>query len=52
MQLAWQMLQSGDAVTDTAAQVGYRSQAAFSRAFQRCFGVSASAVRRGGPEAG
>ncbi|MGM0633852.1 MAG: cupin domain-containing protein [Pseudomonadota bacterium] len=27
MQLAWQMLQSGDAVTDTAAQVGYRSQA-------------------------
>lgn len=47
MQLAWQALQAGNPVTDTAASVGYRSQAAFSRAFQRCFAVSASAVRRG-----
>jgi len=51
MQLAWQALQAGDSVTDTAARVGYRSQAAFSRAFQRCFGVSASMVRRGLAEA-
>ena len=47
MQLAWQALQDGESVTATAAAVGYRSQAAFSRAFQRCFATSASAVRRG-----
>ncbi len=46
MQLAWSALQEGKDVATTAEQVGYRSEAAFSRAFQKAFGVSAGAVRR------
>ncbi|WP_434355560.1 AraC family transcriptional regulator [Parasalinivibrio latis] len=48
MQLAWAALQEGNDVASTAEKVGYRSEAAFSRAFQKAFGISAGAVRRKG----
>ncbi len=47
MQLAWQQLQNGDTVAIVAANVGYKSEAAFSRAFKKMFGVSPGRVRRG-----
>ncbi len=46
MQVAWTCLQRGDSVLSVAQAVGYRSEAAFSRAFQRAFGTTAGAVRR------
>ncbi|TGG93314.1 AraC family transcriptional regulator [Natronospirillum operosum] len=46
MQLAWTHLSRGTSVLATALQVGYQSEAAFSRAFRATFGVSAGAVRR------
>lgn len=48
MQLAWTCLQRGDSVISVAQTVGYRSEAAFSRAFRRAFGTTAGAVRRAG----
>ncbi|MBL4781534.1 MAG: AraC family transcriptional regulator [Porticoccaceae bacterium] len=48
MQLAWSYLDAGEHVTSVAEKVGYRSESAFSRAFQKSHGVSAGAVRRGG----
>lgn len=46
MQLAWSILQAGESVAATAEQVGYQSEAAFSRAFRKEFGESAGSVRR------
>jgi len=47
MQLAWQQLQSGGAVANVADNVGYKSEAAFSRALKKVFEVSPGRVRRG-----
>ncbi len=46
MQIAWDILLAGSKVCDVAAQVGYKSEAAFSRAFRKQFSISAGAVRR------
>lgn len=46
MQLAWALLSNKESVANTAEQVGYQSEASFSRAFQKEFGVSAGSVRR------
>ncbi len=45
MQLAWKHLSHGKGVSETADLVGYQSTAAFSRAFQACFGKRASQVK-------
>ena len=46
MNVAADLLQSGDAtVASVAAQVGYESEAAFSRAFKRVIGTSPRAAR-------
>ena len=47
MQLAWSKLSRGASVANTADFVGYRSESAFSRAFQKTFSVTAGQVRRG-----
>ncbi|MDT8427767.1 MAG: AraC family transcriptional regulator [Pseudomonadales bacterium] len=47
MQLASSHLQSGMSVAEVAESLGYRSQAAFSRAFKKCFGINAGQMRRG-----
>ena len=47
MQLAWKALESGEPVIQVAALVGYRSEAAFSRAFHGHFGAYAGDVKRG-----
>ncbi len=47
MQLAWNLLRNGQAVAPVAEQVGYQSEAAFSRAFKKMFEVSPGRVRRG-----
>lgn len=47
MQLAKSYLETGMPVAEAAESLGYRSQAAFSRAFKKCFGVNAGQVRRG-----
>lgn len=47
MQLAWEQLQSGDTVAVVAERVGYKSEAAFSRAFKKMFELSPGGVRRG-----
>ena len=50
--LAAQMLRAGrDAVGRVAERTGYESEAAFSRAFKREFGMPPAAWRRGGPQA-
>ena len=46
MQLARTRLAARHSVADVAHAVGYRSEAAFSRAFRKAFGVTAGAVRR------
>ncbi len=47
MHVAVDLLQNGDAnVSEVAAQVGYDSEAAFSRAFKRVIGVSPRAARK------
>lgn len=46
MQLAWSELQSGESIANAAERVGYKSEAAFARAFQKHFGTSAGKVRR------
>jgi len=47
MQLAWDLLQSGEAITPVAEHVGYQSEAAFSRAFKKMFELTPGKVRRG-----
>jgi len=47
MQIAWDLLHSGEAVSQVAEQVGYRSEAAFSRTFKKMFELSPGKVRRG-----
>lgn len=47
MQLAWSLLSSGEKIAQVAARVGYKSESAFSRAFQKIFSVAAGKVRRG-----
>ena len=47
LQIAWEKLTQGNKVSDVASQVGYQSEAAFSRAFRKQFDVSAGQVRRG-----
>ena len=46
MQLAWDLLLQGYTVASVAEQVGYQSQAAFSRVFNKHFQLSAGEVRR------
>lgn len=46
MQLAWAKLKAGERIADVADAVGYQSEAAFSRAFQRLFSISPSKVKR------
>jgi AraC family transcriptional regulator, alkane utilization regulator len=49
MQLAMSQLRSGNrSVGEVAAQVGYASEAAFSRAFKKASGLSPGAPRRHG----
>lgn len=47
MQLAWSLLSEGESVAVVAGMVGYQSESAFSRGFQKMFAVSAGKVRRG-----
>ncbi|BBN81266.1 AraC family transcriptional regulator [Pseudoalteromonas sp. A25] len=47
MQLAWRYLSTGLSVLVVANKVGYLSEAAFSRVFNKHFGCSAGQVRRG-----
>lgn len=46
MQLAWSKLSEGMVSAEVAEQVGYKSEAAFSRAFQKQFNTTAGRVRR------
>jgi len=47
MQLATEMLQDGvDSIAEIACQVGYESEAAFSRAFKRSLGLAPAAWRK------
>ncbi len=46
MQLAYSQLGRGDSVSQVAEAVGYKSEAAFSRAFKREFSLTAGEVRR------
>jgi len=46
MQLAWSKLRGGTPVAQTAEEVGYRSTAAFSRAFKAEFNETVGAVRK------
>jgi AraC-like DNA-binding protein len=47
MQIAAAMLVGGGAtIANVAAEVGYESEAAFSRTFKRCAGMSPGAWRR------
>lgn len=48
MQLAWSRLHKGESVARVAGEVGYQSQAAFSRAFKSEFSQSAGQVRKSG----
>jgi len=50
MQLAWEMLKTGDKIMLVAEQVGYQSEAAFSRAFLKQFGKNPGVVRRDSKE--
>ena len=53
MQLARMRLrETSDPISVVARGLGYRSEAAFCRAFRRLFGVSPGSVRRGGTSAG
>ena len=51
MQRAWEYLAQGETIAVVAEQVGYQSEAAFSRAFSKHFSVSPGQVRRGMPDA-
>ncbi|EPJ52484.1 MAG: hypothetical protein OFPI_13480 [Osedax symbiont Rs2] len=46
MQLAWGLLLQGQTVANVCDQVGYQSQAAFSRVFNKHFKLNAGEVRR------
>ena len=46
MQLAWEQLRHGDKIIKVAEQVGYQSEAAFSRAFFKQFSENPGSVRR------
>ena len=48
MQLAWSLLKDGESIAEVANKVGYKSEAAFSRIFQKMFSITAGKVRRGG----
>ncbi|MBY0579828.1 MAG: AraC family transcriptional regulator [Burkholderiales bacterium] len=48
MQLAWSLLSEGERIAEVADRVGYKSESAFSRVFQKMFATSAGKVRRGG----
>ncbi len=47
MQLAWSLLSGGESTAEVAHRIGYQSEAAFSRAFQKMFQIAAGKVRRG-----
>jgi AraC-like DNA-binding protein len=47
MQIAWGLLSGGSNIATVAAETGYGSEAAFSRAFKKVVGTSPSAWRRG-----
>jgi len=46
MQLAWEMLAVGDKISHVAYQVGYQSEAAFSKAFLKIFSRTPGDVRK------
>ncbi len=46
MQLAWSLLSGGESTAEVAHRIGYKSEAAFSRAFQKMFHTAAGQVRR------
>ena len=46
MQIAWELLESGEKVAAVSYKVGYLSEAAFSRAFKNQFHISAGTVRK------
>ncbi len=46
MQLAWSLLESGESSAEVAHRIGYKSEAAFSRAFKKMFGTAAGTVRK------
>jgi AraC-like DNA-binding protein len=48
MQLAWAKLSSGESVESVSESVGYRSEAAFARAFKKVFGKTVGVVRARG----
>lgn len=47
MQLAWTFLKEGEKTAEVANKVGYHSDSAFSRVFQKTFSIAAGKVRRG-----
>lgn len=47
MQMAWSMLRNGESTAEVANSVGYKSESAFSRIFQKTFSTAAGKVRRG-----
>jgi AraC-like DNA-binding protein len=52
MQIAWGLLRAGSNIASVAAETGYGSEAAFSRAFKKAVGTSPSAWRRGAGNGG
>jgi AraC-like DNA-binding protein len=49
MQMAWSLLSEGACVAAVAEKVGYKSESAFSRAFQTTFSAAPGGVRRRNP---
>ncbi len=49
MQMAWSLLSEGASVAAVAEKVGYKSESAFSRAFQMTFSTAPGGVRRRNP---
>jgi AraC-like DNA-binding protein len=50
MQTAWVLLNNGGNLAEVSGKVGYKSESAFSRAFQKMFRVTAGKVRKFGPK--
>ncbi|ENM5892523.1 AraC family transcriptional regulator [Vibrio mimicus] len=46
MQIAWSQIKAGEAISSVAESVGYRSDAAFSRAFKKTFLISPGKARQ------
>ena len=46
MQLAWSLLSNGESTAEVSNKVGYKSESAFSRAFQKMFNTPAGRIRR------